>query len=124
MRFRSLGMTACVVVEYIGLCLSATAIVNGPPIGPASSPPPKQYVVYSGNTTKQTRKIRDDLRILLGTENVLEIGGPYSGPQCWLVDMHAQQIKNLAASNPGVSYNYFSKTSSKNQHDFECLSQW
>ncbi len=38
-----------------------------------------------------------------GNRKVLEVGGPYTGPQFWLVNMDARQVRVLTASNPGVS---------------------
>lgn len=109
MHHHKFGLIVFAMVCYIGVCLSAnsTSVTENQSV-PASEPTRKEYVVFSGNTTKQTQKLRNDLRSLLGTENVLEIGGPYTGPQFWLVHMNDQQVLTLIVSSPGVSKDPYS----------------
>ena len=63
----------------------------------------REYVVFSGNTTKQTQNLRYNLQHFLGAHNVPEYGGRYSGPQFWLVKMNDYQVGRVMTNSPGVS---------------------
>jgi len=90
-------------VGCVGLCLGVdNATFAGTQVGP-SEPTTKEYVVFSGNRTKQTQKLWNDFRDILGTPDVLEVGGPHTGPQFWSVDMNDQQVQRLSFNNPVVS---------------------
>ena len=63
----------------------------------------EEYVVLSGNTTQQSQQLMASLRSILDDENIAEYGGPYTGPQFWLVQMNSAQFSRLLKSIPGVS---------------------
>ena len=63
----------------------------------------EEYVVFSGNTTQQSQQLIASLRSILDTGDIAEYGGPYTGPQFWLVQMNSAQICRLLKSIPGVS---------------------
>ena len=63
----------------------------------------EEYVVFSGNTTQQSQQLIASLRSMLNSEDIAEYGGPYTGPQFWLVQMNSAQIAGLLKSIPGVS---------------------
>ena len=63
----------------------------------------EEYVVFSGNTTQQSQQLIASLRSILDSRDIAEYGGPYTGPQFWLVQMNSAQIFRLLKSIPGVS---------------------
>ena len=65
--------------------------------------PKEEYVVFSGNTTQQSQLLIASLRSILDFGDIAEYGGPYTGPQFWLVQMNSAQICRLLKSIPGVS---------------------
>lgn len=63
----------------------------------------EEYVVFSGNTTQQSKQLIASLRSILDSGDIAEYGGPYTGPQFWLVQMDSTQTSRLLKSIPGVS---------------------
>ena len=98
------------IIVFVGLCRpgfisapgNATALLSTGS-EPFSASLRKEYVVFSGNTTKQTQALRYSLQHILGAKNVVEYGSKYTGPQFWLVKMGYDQVARLMASIPSVS---------------------
>ena len=63
----------------------------------------EEYVILSGNTTRESRQLNASLRSILYPWDIAEYGGTYTGPQFWLVQMDSTQTSSLLKSIPGVS---------------------
>ena len=95
--FIILAHQACAIRMENATYLHSTANVS------SQIPVKEEYVVFSGNTTQQSQQLIASLRSILASGDIAEYGGPYTGPQFWLVQMNSAQIYRLLKSIPGVS---------------------